>query len=269
MDARYSSAVWSGGQERRGRLLDQLLVAALQRAVPGGDHRHVPVAVGETLGLHVPRPVQVALDEALAAPERRHGLADRGLVRLDDPGLVADHLQAPAAAAERGLDGDGQAVAGHERLDLVHAADRAVRARRHGGADGRGDPPCGHLVAQGLDRGRRRPDPDQPGVQDRLGETGVLGQETVAGVDGIGPGLGRHGEDLLDAEVALGRGRAAERVRLVGHRDVQRVEVGFGVDGHTLQPGVPAGPHDADRDLTTVRDQHFAHESSPPDCRGV
>ena len=72
------------GQERRRRLLDQLLVAALQRAVAGGDHHDVAVRVGEALGLHVPRPVQVALDEALAVAERRGGLADRRLVQLGD-----------------------------------------------------------------------------------------------------------------------------------------------------------------------------------------
>ena len=256
----------AGGQERRGRLLDQLLVPALQRAVPGGDHHHVPVGVGEALGLHMPRPVQVALDEALAAAERRDGFADRGLVRLADLVWLADHLQPPAAAAERRLDGDRQAVLGHERLDFFHPADRPVGARGHRGADRGRDLPRGHLVAQRLDGGRRGPDPDQPGVQDRLGEAGVLGQEAVAGVDGVGPGLGRYREDLLDAEVALRGARAAERVGLVGHRDVQGVEVGFGVYGHAAQPGVPAGSHHADRDLATIRNKHLAHESSPPDA---
>lgn len=36
-------------QERRRGLLDQLLVPALQRAVAGGDHHHVAVAVGQAL----------------------------------------------------------------------------------------------------------------------------------------------------------------------------------------------------------------------------
>ena len=35
----------------------------------------------------------------------------------------------------------------------------------------------------------RRADPDQPGVDDGLGERGVLGEEAVAGVDGVGTGL--------------------------------------------------------------------------------
>ena len=35
---------------------------------------------------------------------------------------------------------------------------------------------------------RRRADPGQPGVDDGAGEVGVLGQEAVAGVDGVGAG---------------------------------------------------------------------------------
>ena len=73
-----------GGQERRGGLLDELLVAALQRAVPGGDDDDVAVAVGQALGLDVPRPVQIALDEALAAAEGGDGLAGGGLEQLGD-----------------------------------------------------------------------------------------------------------------------------------------------------------------------------------------
>ena len=96
-----------------------------------------------------------------------------------------------------------------------------------------------------------------------------LGQEAVAGVNGVGPGLGSYREDLLDAEVALRGAGTAERVGLIGRRDVQGVEVGFGVYGHTVQPGVPAGAHHADRDLAAIRNKHLAHESSPPDCRGV
>ena len=63
------------GEERRGRLLDQLLVAALQRAVAGADDDHVAVLVGEHLRLDVARAVEVALDEALAPAERGDRLA--------------------------------------------------------------------------------------------------------------------------------------------------------------------------------------------------
>ena len=44
------------------------------------------------------------------------------------------------------------------------------------------------LVAERLDRRRRRADPDQPGVDHGLGELGVLGEEAVAGVHRVGAG---------------------------------------------------------------------------------
>ena len=98
------------GEERRGRLLDQLLVAPLQRAVAGADDDHGAVGVGEHLRLDVPRLVQEPLDEALAAAERRDGLADGGVEQLGDLLDGAGDLQPAAAAAERGLDGHRQAV---------------------------------------------------------------------------------------------------------------------------------------------------------------
>ena len=111
------------------------------------------------------------------------------------------------------------------------------------------------LVAQRLDRGGRRADPGQPGVDDGLGELGVLGQEAVAGVHRVGAGLLGHRDDLGDVEVGVGRGRAAQRVRLVGEPDEQRVPVGVGVDGDAADPGVLAGPDHPDRDLAAVGDQ--------------
>jgi hypothetical protein len=72
------------GEERRGRLLDELLVAPLQRAVAGRHDDHVAVLVGQTLGLDVARVVEEALDEALAASEGGDRLANRGLEELGD-----------------------------------------------------------------------------------------------------------------------------------------------------------------------------------------
>ena len=248
-----------GGEERRGRLLDQLLVAALQRAVPGGHDDHVAVGVGQALGLDVPRPVQVALHEALAAAERRHRLAHRRLELRRDLLLGPGHPQAAAAAAEGGLDRDGQAVLGREHLRLGRAGHRPVGARRQRRADRPGDVPRADLVAQRLDRRRRRPDPGQPGRDDLAGEVRVLGQEAVARVHRVRAGVGRRLEDLADVQVAVRGALAAQRVGLVGHRGVQRVQVRLAVDGDAGQPGVPAGPDDPDGDLAAVGDQYLAH----------
>ncbi|CAM5312893.1 hypothetical protein SCANM63S_00488 [Streptomyces canarius] len=248
------------GQERRRGLLDQLLVAALEGAVTGGDHDHVAVLVGQALGLHVARTVQVALDEALAAAEGGDRLAHRGLVQLGDLFEGAGHLQTAATATEGGLDGDRQAVLlgeGHDLLGTAHRIGRTGDQRRTGAL---GDVPGGDLVTQVADRLRRRADPDQAGVQDGLRELGVLREEAVPRMDGVRAGLTRRVQDLLDDQVAGGRGVTAQSERLIRGADMQSVPVRVGVDGHARDPGVPAGPGHADSDFATVGDEHLAHD---------
>ena len=170
-DAAYSCAVCSVGEERRGRLLDDLLVAPLQRAVAGRDDDDVAVGVGEHLRLDVARLVEVALDEALAAAEGGDGLADGRVVQLGDLGLGAGDLQPAAAAAERRLDGHRQAVLGDEREHLVDARHRVGGAGHERRADLQRDVPGGRLVAERGDGGRRRADPGRAGVDARPGRT--------------------------------------------------------------------------------------------------
>ena len=110
------------------------------------------------------------------------------------------------------------------------------------------------------------PDPDEAGVDDGLGEGGVLGEEAVAGVHGVGAGAARDVEQLGLVEVAVPGGGAAEGVGLVGDLDVQGITVGVGIDGDRGDRAVGARPGDADRDLPTIGDEDLAdgcHGSEP------
>ena len=91
-----------------------------------------------------------------------------------------------------------------------------------------------------------------------LGEAGVLGEEAVARVHGVGAGVDSDLEDLGDVEVGLGGCRPAEGVRLVGQGDEQGVGVRVGVHGDAREFGIGRGPDHADGDLTPVGDQHLA-----------
>src|SRR5579859_543950 len=249
------------GQERRRCFLDELLVPPLQGAVPGGDYLHVAVPVGQALGFHVPWPVQVTLDEAFTTAEGRDRLPDgRRVLFLDLAFGPRDLEPAPATAVGR-LDRDRQPVLAGELDHLVRSGYRTRCAGRQWGAHLGGDRARAHLVAERVDRLRWRADPGETGGDDRPGEVGVLGQEAVPRVYRVGAGLGGHLEDLADVQVALGGGLAAESVRLVHHRDVQRVEVGFGVDADAGQPGVAAGPRDPHGNLGTIRDKDLTHET--------
>ncbi len=259
------------GEERGRGLLDELLVAALQGAVAGGDDDDVAVLVGQALGLDVAGLVEELLDQALAATERRDGLADRGLVRLGDLLDGARDLEAAAAAAEDRLDRDGQPELLRERDDLVGVLDRVLGARGERGVGLVGDVLGPGLVAERLDRGRRRADPDQPGVEDGLGEVGVLGEEPVARVHRVSTSVGRDLDDLGDVEVGLRRRRAAEGVGLVGQPHEEGVTVGVGVDRDRADAGVLARTDDTDGDLAAVGDQDLlqAHAGTPAGDAGM
>ena len=73
------------------------------------------------------------------------------------------------------------------------------------------------------------------------GEVGVLGEEAVTGVDAVGATVTDRAEDGVGVEIALGRGLPAERVRLVGEPDVQRVPIELGVDRDGLDAELASG----------------------------
>ena len=91
---------------RGGRLLDQLLVAALDRAVALAEVDDVAVAVGEDLDLDVARVGQVALEVDGRVGEELLALARGALEGVLELGLVERDAEALAAAAARGLDRD-------------------------------------------------------------------------------------------------------------------------------------------------------------------
>ena len=252
------------GDRGRRRFFDELLVPPLGRAVAVADADPCTVRVAEDLQLHVARLGEVALHVALGAPEVGLGLALRALERRLRRRGVLDHLHAATAPAVRGLDRDRVAVLLAEREDLGHVGDRRGGARhrldvRPAGGEARRD-----LVAHHLDGLGWRADPRDACRAHRAGEVGVLGEEAVARVHRVGARLLDRGEDRLGVEIALGRGLAAERERLVGEAHVEGVAVELGVDGDGRDPELATGPHHAHRDLATVRDQHlgdrFGHE---------
>jgi hypothetical protein len=167
-------------------------------------------------------------------------------------------LQPSAAAAERGLDGDRETVLLGESKDLVSVGDRFFRAGHQRRTGSLGDVPGRHLVTEVADGLRWRPDPDQPRVEHGLGEVGVLGKESVAGVDCVGTGAEAGVDDFLDDQVRVGGRVATEREGLVRHADVQRIPVGLGIDRDGAVARITAGPYDADRDLAAVGHQHLA-----------
>ena len=112
----------------------------------------------------------------------------------------------------------------------------------------------------------------RPGVHDGAREGGVLGEEAVAGMDGVGPRAPRRLDEALDAEIRLARRRGSDADGVVGGAHVRRLAVGVGVDRDGGEPLGAAGAGDADGDLAAVGDQHAPHghmRKTPQVVRGT
>ena len=204
------------------------------------------MVVAEHLHLDVAAPLDVALEQHRVVAEGAAGLPARGRDGLLELVGRAHHAHALAAPAGRGLGEDGEGQRGR-------VLDRAVGpdgVRRHDGdAGGDGDLAGGVLAAHLVhDRGAGADEPDARLLQ-RGGEGRALGEEAVAGVDGVGPGGHRGRDDLVDVEVG------GDRDRVVGgaHVGGVGVEVGEDRDGADAQAG--GGPHHAAGDLAAVGDE--------------
>ena len=97
-------------------------------------------------------------------------------------------------------------------------------------------------------------DEGEPCLLAGAGEGRALGEEAVAGVDGIAACLPRGGDELLDIEVGSDA-PALERADGIGFAGVQVVGVVLGVHGNGTNAELASGPHDADGDLSTVGDE--------------
>ena len=215
------------------------------------------MGVPHDLHLDVARVGDVPLGEHRPVTERGGGLAPCG---GHGPGQfcpVTDQPHTPAAPAERRLDQQGQPDPGHQLVEVRVAGDLAAGQHRDArllhqilGAE---------LGAHRGDHIRRRPDERETGGAHVRGERGVLGQEPVAGMDGVGAGGAGRRDDEVAAQIGSGGRRAGQPDGLVGQLDVRRPRVGVGVDGDRGQAERVRGPYDADGDLAAVGDQEPVH----------
>jgi hypothetical protein len=112
------------------------------------------------------------------------------------------------------------------------------------------------LVARHLEHARIGADEDDAVGRRRARQVGVLREEPVSRVDGVGAALERHADDLVDVEVRPdGVALLADQVRLVRLEAVQRVPVLVRVDGDRAGPQLDRGPERADRDLPAIGDE--------------
>ena len=188
--------------EWRRRLLDHLLVPALDRALAFADGPHRAVRVGHDLHLDVPAGGEVGLAEHGRVAERRLRL---GLRELDLAGRSASSVTTrmprppPPALA---LISTGRSAA----VTVVRVEFGRARARRPqpSAASPRSCCPSPSIASGG------GPIQVSPASMHGPRERGVLGQEAVAGMDRVGAGAPRSVDDQVGAQVGVGRRGAGQ-----------------------------------------------------------
>ncbi len=233
-----------GRHRWRGRLLDDLLVPPLDRALPLAERPHGAVRVREDLHLDVASCLDVRLAEDGRVAERGRRLAPRRLHGTGEVSEVPHDPHATATTAGRRLD---------QQRQVVRRDRRRVEFREYRHAGVRHQLLRGDLGSHRFDRLGRRPDPGEAGVDHGTRERGVLRQEPVPGVDGVGAGRLGGVQQQVGAQV-----RVAGRVAGKPHRDVtdvRRTGVRVGVDAHRRDAQRMARTGDPAGDLAAVGHQ--------------
>ena len=241
-----------------GGVLDDLLETALQGAVALAEVDDVAVLVREDLHFDVLRVHEELLDEDVIVVERLFCFSfdeAEGVAHFRD-GVAAAH--ASSAAAGRRFQDDREAEGLGDADRVFRSLDRFCRAGDGGDFGGEGDLLGLQFVAHFGKDGRRRSDECDVVVFTGFGELGVLGQEAVAGVDGIHTVVLREFDDRRDVEVGLQRALVlADEVRFVRLHAEQRVDVLIGIHRHRIDAQIVAGAENTDRDLTAVGGKDF------------
>ena len=217
--------------------------------------------IGHNLHLDVVRRRDELLHVALAVA--KNGLAlgtcfNKGLCRIF---YALDLANAATATTCTRLNKHGAANALGLGRRLLGAFEQI--AARHDGHARRGSrSTCGILVAHAVDDLGRGTNKRQTVLVAVAHEARLLGEKAIAGMNCLSSRLYGTGEHGIVVEVALGKTRAADAIRLVGKLHVQRVRIGRGINGDGLDAHIAARADNTDRDLAAVGDEHFVeHEA--------
>ena len=218
--------------------------------------------VGQHLEFNVARVLDVLLHVEIAVAEcaRRFGL--RGAIKSGEIVFVADDAHAAPAASGGGFNDDREADLPRPLHCLFGGGDYAIGAGEnghamllHGGAR------FFFFAHQADDIGSRPDELDVAGIA-HFGEVRVFGKQAVAGMDGIDVGDfggADYGGNVEVTQRQLGR---ADANGFVGKTHMERIPVGFAVDGHRADSQLLARADDAQRNFTAIGYQNlFEHKT--------
>ena len=226
-------------RQRRGRrLLHQLLVTALDRAIARADGPGRAVHVGGDLHLDVSRAGQPAFDEDGGLTEQPARLVAHALERLGQLLIGLETENRASAGARRGLQRNGEPQRARVGARALEAVGDAMPPGHDRDAEMPGELLRADLVANdahGLGRGaeERQAEPIA-----ELHEVRALGDEAPPGPHRVGVGLGERALEPLEIEIddvplpvsVLDDGSVGELDGLICFADVERVAFGRSIE---------------------------------------
>ena len=235
--------------------LDDLLVAALQGAVPLAQMQHLAVAVAENLHLNM----------AGAGDETLH--VER-VVAECGAGLGAHHLHPAPAAACRGLQQHGKPDSVRRRPRLVKGGD-AVPTGHDRNPRPLGKGAGADLVAKAADGFGPWPDEGDAVGGAEIGQPRVFREEPVARMQRIAARADRRRHHSVDVEITCRRRRRPDADRPPRHAGRHGVPIRLGGADHRFQPRRVAGADDAHGDFAAIGDEDPFHAPPPSNATMV
>src|SRR5580700_10825528 len=233
-------------------------MAALQRTFALAEMNHVAVFIAENLKLDVARMLDELFHVHIGTAEGLLGFGARGLKHGDEFAAMAHDAHAAASAAFGRLDHYRVADFGGDLLGAFFVGHHAGAAGDYGEASFlHGFPGFIFFAHQANSVGRRSDESDVGGFA-HFGKVGVLGKETVAGVNRVHIRDFSGADDLRDVQIAFAAARRPDADGFIGEANVQGIAVGFGVDCDGLDAQFPAGGKDAQGDFAAIGNQNFS-----------
>ena len=176
----------------------------------------------------------------------------------------ARDLHAASAAAGRRLDQHREADFARDRERFLVVGDAAFGTRHDRNAEALGGALGLDLVAHQADVFGLRADEVDVVLAEDFGEARVLGEKAVAGMHRVRAGDLAGGEQRIDVEIAVARGRRADADALVGEAHMHRVGVGGRMHRDGRHAELLARAQNAQRDLSAVGDEDFFKHRAMP-----
>ena len=256
-----------GGERRRRRLLDQLLVPTLDRALPLAEGEDAARRIAEHLDLDMPRWCERLLQIERAVTEGCLRLRARRRERAFQLVFGDDQSHPLAASTGRGLHEDGKSEQARGGSELGEARD-SLRSRHQRHARrahlGLGE----DLVAHPFHDLGGRSDEDQVRLLAGSHEGRVLREKAVPRMNRLAARRLGGRDDVRDPEVALGRSRWADANCAICKLDVEGIAVGGRVHGDRFDPELVQGTDDPHGDLAPVRYEDAREHCDAPYSTG-